>query len=295
LELDSDLMDASNLLATVLRLQKRFVEAEVEIDRHLERDPENAWTFATAGWTALNRGQRDKAEQLFREALRLDPLLEHARLGLREAYKARSAFYRFYLKWVFFLQRHSEKNQWLILVGIFIAFRFGRALLAAVHPLAAVPLVIVYMLFAFGSWLASGLGHFLLLKDPLARLSLNRKEKLDGLVVGGLFFTGLLLLVLGVTVLPEGLAFLGGAMVAASVPGSMVCDNPSVKGRVVFGLMALTILGCGAAICFHGFRKAAGEPLLDDTTAPLFTFGMMALAVTTWIGGIPSLRQEKPR
>ena len=295
LELDSDLMDASNLLATVLRLQKRFGEAEVEIDRHLERDPENAWTFATAGWTALNRGQRDKAEQLFREALRLDPLLEHARLGLREAYKARSSFYRLYLKWVFFLQRHSEKNQWLILIGIFIAFRFGRALLAAIHPLAAVPLVVAYMLFAFGGWLASGLGHFLLLKDPLARLSLNRKEKLDGLVVGGLFFTGLLLLVLGVTVLPAGLAFLGGAMVAASVPGSLVCDNPSVKGRIVFGVTALTILGCGAVICVHGFSKAAGEPLLNETTGPMFTLGMMALAVTTWIGGIPSLRQEKPR
>jgi tetratricopeptide (TPR) repeat protein len=295
LELDADLMDASNLLATVLRLQKRFGEAEVEIERHLERDPENAWTFATAGWTALNRGQRDKAEQLFREALRLDPQLEHARVGLREAYKARSPFYRFFLKWVFFLQRHSEKNQWLIILGIFIAFRFGKALLTAIHPLAAVPLVVAYLLFAFGGWLASGLGHFLLLKDPLARLSLNRSEKLDGLLVGGLFFGGLPLLVLGVTVLPAGLAFLGGAMMAAAVPGSLVCNNPSLKGRIVFGLITATVVSCGAIICFHGLRKAAGEPLLNETTGPLFTLGILAVAITTWIGAIPSLRQERPR
>jgi tetratricopeptide (TPR) repeat protein len=295
LELDADLMDASNLLATVLRLQKRFGEAEVEIERHLERDPENAWTFSTAGWTALNRGQRDKAEPLFREALRLDPELEHARVGLREAYKARSAFYRLFLKWVFFLQRHSEKNQWLILLGIFIAFRFGKALLTAIHPLAAVPLVVAYLLFAFGGWIANGLGHFLLLKDPLARLSLNRQEKLDGLLVGGLFFGGLPLLVLGVTVLPAGLAFLGGAMMAAAVPGSLVCGNPSVKGRVLFGLITASVVTCGAIICIHGFRKEAGEPLLNDSTGPLFMLAILAVAITTWIGAIPALRRERPR
>jgi tetratricopeptide (TPR) repeat protein len=295
LELDADLMDASNLLATVLRLQKRFGEAEVEIERHLERDPENAWTFSTAGWTALNRGQRDKAEQLFREALRLDPVLEQARIGLREAYKARSPFYRLFLSWVFFLQRHSEKNQWLILLGIFIAFRFGKALLSAIHPLAAVPLVVAYLLFAFGGWLANGLGHCLLLKDPLARLSLNRQEKLDGLLVGGLFFGGLPLLVLGVTVLPAGLAFLGGAMMAAAVPGSLVCGNPSAKGRVLFALITAAVVTCGTVICIHGFRKAAGEPLLNDTTGPLFTLGLLAVAITTWIGAIPALRRERPR
>jgi tetratricopeptide (TPR) repeat protein len=295
LELDADLMDASNLLATVLRLQKRFGEAEVEIDRHLERDPENAWTFATAGWTALNRGQRDKAEGLFREALRLDPELEHARLGLREAFKARSPFYRLFLRWVFFLQRHSEKNQWLIIIGIYLAFRFGRALLAAIHPLAAVPLIVAYLLFAFGGWLASGLGHFLLLKDPLARLSLNRQEKLDGLAVGGLFFIGLLLLLLGVTVLPTGLAFLGGAMMAAAVPASLVFDNPSLKGRIVFGLTALTVVGCGFMVWFHSLGKGPDQPLLEGSGDGYFTVALVAVALTTWIGGIPSLRQESPR
>lgn len=294
LELDADLMDASNLLATVLRLQKRFGEAEVEIDRHLERDPENAWTFATAGWTALNRGQRDKAEELFRESLRLDPSLEHARVGLREAFKARSSLYRLFLRWVFFLQRHSEKNQWFIIIGIYLAFRFGRALLAAVHPLAAVPLVIAYLLFCFGGWLASGLGHFLLLKDPVARLSLNRGEKCDGLLVGGLFFGGLAVLLLGVTALPLGVAFLGGALMGAAVPASLVFENPSVKGRVVFGLVAATVIACGAMVCILSLGSAPGEPLINGQTGSYFTVAILGVAVTTWIGGIRSLREKKP-
>jgi tetratricopeptide (TPR) repeat protein len=282
LGLDPDLSDASNLLSTVLRLQQRFSEAEVEIDRHLERDPENAWTFATAGWTALNRGQRDKAEQLFRESLRLEPGLEHARLGLREAFKARSALYRLHLKWVFFMERHSGRNQWLIILGIYVAFRFGRALLAAVHPLAAVPLVIAYLLFAFGGWLASGIGHFLMLKDPLARLTLKRTEKLDGALVGGLFFGGLLLLLLGVTVLPAGVALLGGAVMGAAVPGSLVCDNPSWKGRWLFGATTLFVIAMGAL-------AAAGGG------AGYVSAAVLAVALTSWIGGIPTLRRAAAR
>ncbi len=225
----------------------------------------------------------------------MDPSLEHARLGLREAFKARSTLYRLFLRWVFFLQRHSEKNQWFIIIGIYLAFRFGRALLASVHPLAAVPLVIAYLLFCFGGWLASGLGHFLLLKDPVARLSLNRGEKCDGLLVGGLFFTGLVALIAGVTVLPLGVAFLGGALMGAAVPASLVFENPSLKGRVVFGLVAATVIVCGTMVCVLSLDSAPGEKMINEQTANYFTVALLGVVVTTWIGSIPSLRQEKPR
>lgn len=295
LSLDPDDTSASNLLSTVLRLQRRFSDAEVEIERHLARDPENAWTFATSGWTALHQGQRKKAEELFRESLRLDPELEHARLGLREAYKARSVLYRLFLRWVFFLQSYSEKNRWFIIIGLYLAFRFGRAILSAVHPLAAVPLIVAYLLFCFGSWLASGLGHFLLLKDPLARLSLNPEEKRDGFLVGGLFFTGLVTLVAGVTVLPVSFAFLGGALMGAAVPGSMVFDNPSTKGRMLFGAITATVLVCGTLVCLHTYGKAPGEKLLDAHSGPPFSLGVIAIMLTTWIGGIHSLRHAPPK
>lgn len=286
---------ASNLLSTVLRLLQRFDEAEIEIERHLARDPENAWTFATAGWTALNRGQRQKAEDLFREALRLDAGMEHARIGLREAYKARSAFYRLYLRWVFFMQRRSGQNRWLIVIGIYLAFRFGRVLLAAVHPLAAVPLIVAYLLFVFGSWLAGSLGHLLLLKDRVARLSLTRMEMLDGLVGGGLFLAGTGVLIAGVTVLPLAFAFLGGAMMAAAVPGGMVFDNESPVGRVVFGLIALLVLGCGIGVCALTLNPPAGGRLLDDRAGPLLMLGLIAAMASTWLGGIGKLREAPPR
>lgn len=294
LSLDPDFSPASNLLSTVLRLQRRFNEAEVEIDRHLARDPENAWTFATSGWTALHQGQRQKAEELFRESLRLDPELEHARLGLREAYKARSVLYRLFLKWSFFLQSYSEKNQWLIVIGLYIAYRFGRAALAAIHPLAAVPLIVAYLLFCFGAWLANGLGHFLLLKDPLARLTLNDSEKRDGLFVGSLFFGGMILLIAGVTVLPIGFAFLGGALMGAAVPGGLVFNNPSTKGRLLFGATSLVIIFCGAMLCHHMWGMSPSDKLINEDSGSYFTLALILIMATTWIGGIRSLRHATP-
>jgi tetratricopeptide (TPR) repeat protein len=295
LELDPDDSDASNLLATILRLQRRFGEAEVEIERHLARAPENAWTFATAGWTALNQGHRAKAEELFREALRLDPELEHARIGLREAFKARSAFYRLFLRWAFFMQRFSTKSQWVIILAIYLGYRFGRALLDSLHPLAAVPLVIVYLLFCFGGFLASGLGHFLLLKDPLARLSLDDMEKRDGLLVGGLFFGGLLILVACLIAQSHGGILFGGSMMGAAVPASLVCGNPSRKGRLVFGLIAAVVMGCGTAMWISSDGGTLDGNWVGDEAAPYLLVAALCVALTTWISGISWLREEMPR
>lgn len=295
LSLDPDDSSASNLLATVLRLRGKLDEAEVEIERHLARDPENAWTFATSGWTALHQGNRKKAEDLFREALRLDASLEHARLGLRESFKARSVLYRIYLRWVFFLQRYSEKSQWAIFIGIYIAYRFGRALLASIHPLAAVPLIVAYLLFCFGGWLASGIGHFLMLTDPLARLTLNAGEKRDGLLVGGLFFSGLILLVCGVTFLPMSYAFLGGLMMGAAIPGSLVFDNPSVKGRVVFSIVTSGVLLCGGMVFYHTVITPSEGSVFEGPAGLPFSLAMIAVMLTTWIGGIGSLRHATPK
>lgn len=295
LSLDPDDSSASNLLATVLRLRGKLDDAAVEIERHLARDPENAWTFSTSGWTALHQGNRKKAEELFREALRLDASLEHARLGLRESFKARSFLYRIYLRWVFFLQRYSEKSQWGIFIGIYIAYRFGRALLASIHPLAAVPLIVAYLLFCFGGWLASGIGHFLMLTDPMARLTLNAEEKRDGLLVGGLFFSGLLMLIAGVTFLPLSYAFLGGLMMGAAIPGSLVFDNPSTKGRVLFGLITGGVLLCAVLVFYHTVIHPAGGNVFEGPAGLPFSLAMIAVMLTTWIGGIHSLRHATPK
>ncbi|MCU0796133.1 MAG: tetratricopeptide repeat protein [Akkermansiaceae bacterium] len=291
LELDPDDADSSNLLSTILRIAGKVDQAQSEIGRQLAKDPENAWTFANAGWAALQAGDRHKAEELFREALRLDASMEHARLGLLEAFKSKSALYRLHLRWVFFLQRHSEKNQWAIVIGIYLAYRLGRSILASVHPLAAAGLVVVYLFFCFGGWLASGLGHFLILTDRFARLALKPCEKRDGLAVGGLFFLGLLLLLAGVTVLPLPVAIAGGLVMGAAVPGGMIFDNPSVKGRTLFSLITVAVLVCAA---IEASRAMSGESSAGTNTGS-FTLGLLLVFLCTWIGGISSLRHAAPK
>jgi Tfp pilus assembly protein PilF len=289
LKLDPDNESAQHQLAMILRMQGNLDEADRGTAQRLERDPEDPMAQTNAGWSALQRRDIKKAEEHFREALRIDPELEYARIGLREAYKARSLFYRLYLRWVFFLQRFSQGQKIVLIVGIYLGFKFGRILLAQVHPVAAAVLVVLYLFLVFGTWMASGIGHFLLLKDRTARLTLSRNEKLDGLFVGGGFLGGIVLLVLGMTgLLPLGVAFLGGALMAGAVPASMVFENESKPGRLVFGAIMAFIYFVGVACLVQGI--ATGDPL-SGLGGSLIGIGLLAAFGSTWLGMVPALRR----
>ena len=293
LSLDPDNETASNLLAHTLRMQNRLDASEEESRRRLARNPENAFSFANAGWAALQRGQVREAENHFKESLRIDPEMEYAREGLKQSYRARSAFFRVFLKWSFFMQRFSEKNRIAIMIGLIFGFRILKALFAAVHPLLVIPLAFVYYLFIFGTWISTGLANFFLLSDSVARLSLDRGEKAEGITVGALFFGGLLVGIGGLAVSYFGVAILGGVMMAAAIPASMVFTNPSKSGRMVFGgILALVILlgiGMAAAVTGH-----PGQALEDERSAGCLAGIAIAVLASTWLGAIPSLRSAKP-
>ncbi len=285
LELDPDHPSAPNLLSAALRLQQRFEEAEQVTDRYLARNPENAWTFANAGWTALDQGQRDKAEDLFREALRLQPGLELARLGLRDAFKSRSLFYRLHLRHVALFQRKSEVMGWLHAIPMLVAFLSVLVILAKPHPWAAGSFIGSFLL-VFGPWLANGVGHLLLLKDRSARHSLNRGEKLDGMLVGGLLLGGTLVLMMGTAARSVAVASLGGTMMGAAVPGSFVFVNPSARGRVVFGLISLAVIACGIMELLLGSDRPEIQVL------PIVA--MLVVLVAPRISMVPALRRKTP-
>ena len=294
LEIDPDEATASNLLAHTLRLQNRLSESEDESKRRLVRDPENAFSFVNAGWTALQRGDIKTAEGHFKESLRIDPEMEYAREGLKSSYRARSAFFRLFLKWTFFLQKFSEKNRLLIIISLVIGFRLLRNLAATIHPLLVVLVVVIYYLLVFGSWLSNGLANFFLLKDPVARLSLDKGEKIEGLAIGFLFLGGLLMLVGGFAVSVVPLALIGGAFMAAALPCSMVFTNPSMKGRALFGCVTLIAIVLGFAMAADTAAHPLREEIFTDTTGTALT-GLILLCVgSSWLGMVPSLRQTKP-
>lgn len=289
LVLDGDNNFAGNLLAMALRIQGKESENERAVAQLLADDPEDYLAHYNAGWSALQKGDHNKAEQHFKEALRIDPSFDGAREGLKESFAARSAFYRAYLKYCFFMQRFTEKARWAIVIGFYLAYRFGMELLSKINPILAIAFAAVYLIFVLWGWLAPGIGHFLISLDRSARYALKKMEKLDGLAVGGGLSLGLVLAIVGAAMSITPLMVIGGTLCAGALPATLALTNESKRGRWVFGsIMAYVYLvGLGVAVSesFRSSKELADGSVLLLTAGAVFTF------LCTWIGGISALHR----
>src|SRR5690606_6128653 len=79
LALQPEHVGAANLRAMALVRLGRKAEAMESVDYALRRAPENAFSHANQGWNCLHQNNPRRAQDHFREALRLDPNLEYAR------------------------------------------------------------------------------------------------------------------------------------------------------------------------------------------------------------------------
>src|SRR5690606_13727737 len=130
--------------------------------------------------------------------------------------KARSPFYRVYLKYCFFLLRFTEAQRWALVIGLCIAVRVIRKILPG--PLS-MTLLDAYLMFVLMAHVASPVGNFQLLLDRAARHALSRGEKWEAIFSGGGVLLGIPLLVLGLLLGPVflilGITLIGGAFPAA--------------------------------------------------------------------------------
>lgn len=288
--LDPDDDFAANILAESMRIQGRMQENAGQIRAMLERDAANPFTHASAGWAALQNGERDKAQEHFLEALRLDPGNESARAGLLETYKARSPVYRGYLNYCFWIQRFSHGRQVAILVGMFIAVILARKMLLAVNAYwLYLVLGIAYILLVLWSHLASAVGNFLVLVDRVARRSLRTMEKVEGACVGFALLAGLPLTIAGVVISSSLAVILGAGLVCSAIPLARTFTNESRIGSRLFGSIAALILG--------GSWIAAASAVWPDAVPPktgntVFTVTVLLAAASTWLAGMRSLREE---
>jgi Tfp pilus assembly protein PilF len=290
LSLDPDDDFAANILAEALRIQGKSQENAGQIRAMLSRDPENPHTHASAGWAALQDGDRAKAQEHFLEALRLDPENEAARAGLLEAYKARSPLYRGHLSYCFWIQRFSHGRQVGLLIGMLLAVILARRMLLAANAYWLYLAVgIVYILFVLWSHLASAVGNFLVLVDRIARRSLRTMEKVEGACVGTALIAGLPLAIFGVAAVSEFAVIVGAGLVCSAIPLARTFTNPSKIGSRLFGSLAFLILA--------GSMFAAAGELWPDRIPPrassaVFTGAVLLAATSTWLAGMRSLREE---
>lgn len=187
-----------NLRAMALVKLGRRDEAGQSIDAALQHNPEDGFTHANQGWTLLHDGQPQKAMEHFREALRLEPNLEWARLGIIEAMKAKFFLYRWMLGFFLWMTKFPPKVQIALVLGVMFGNRWLIQGMAAIPALAPYTGIIAwgYLFFVLMSWTASTLFNLVLCLSRFGRLVLNRTEKLGaglaascivcGLAVGGL-------------------------------------------------------------------------------------------------------------
>jgi tetratricopeptide (TPR) repeat protein len=202
LEFDADDSAALNLLAQALRHQHRWRESRAVVDQLLGKYPNDSFGLSNAGHAALAVGDHLRANELFREALRLEPGSEFARQGLLASLRGRIWLLNVNRRLLSFLaglarHLHSPLRIGLALAGMclsFIAFFFACALLNLTHHRAGTLLFLTVILTTFLylalSVITVFLGNFLLLTDPLGRYALNSEEKIMAILPGfGFLFT----------------------------------------------------------------------------------------------------------
>ncbi len=267
LTFDPEHVAANNLRAMALTQLGRRAEAGATLAATLSRAPEDPWSHANLGWTLLHSGKRKEAQQHFREALRLDPDNEHARLGILEAIKAGNPVYSLMLRWFLWMQRLSSTAQWGVILGGY----FGSQMLSSLsrsHPEWSgwiLPVQILYISFVLLTWLARPLGNLMLRLHSFGRLVLTPIEAQAANAVGGCLFVSLLFVsawcFLG---FPASLIIAAAGFLALSLPVAGIYQVPIGWPKYLMlafaGLMAVvTVVYAGASVGQFFGRRSLGD------------------------------------
>ncbi len=302
---DPDDIGCNNLRAIALVNLGRKEEAGQSIDATLSKNPEDAVTHANQGWTLLHQRQPLDAMKHFREALRLEPDLEWARVGIIEAMKARFFVYRWLLSFFLWMTRFPPN----VRVGLMLGLLFGRSLLANLIQMVpilaplALPLTVGYVLFVWMTWTASSLFNLVLRLDSFGRLVLNAKERLESTLVGiclvscfvvgmtslffdrrlasepwllGMLYLGLMLPVIATFQQPVGRR----KWVAAYAAGVTICVLIATYQSLNY-CHQMTLL-------FRGPELVESRPAelkaTFDSAVKWFEYSAWGIALSTWIG-----------
>lgn len=245
LALDTENSMAAEVLSIALLNQKKDADNQDLIRYQLERDAEDDSAHTSAGWMAVMKGDHKAANQHFLEALRLNPMNENARMGLIESYRARSWFYRSYLRFCHWMNQFTEGRQNAIMIGGFIGYKVLSGYLKGVSPFLANVVIGAWLIFALWSHLARGLSTFFVTMDRFARQALRPREYWEGVVVGWLIFFGLASMILGYAFDEPRSGSVALTFVLAAVANAAAFTNDHHLGRHIYAIAA-AFSGLGA-------------------------------------------------
>jgi Tfp pilus assembly protein PilF len=284
LALDPEHNTCLNLRAMALVQLGRKAEAAKTLGTALADDPDNALTHANQGWALLHQGDHARALEHFREALRIEPELEWARIGIVESLKARFWIYRVMLGFFLWMGRQSRVAQWVVIIG-FVA---GRQILDVIQkqrpelaPLIT-PILILSFTFLLLTWISSPLFNITLRFNRFGRLALSDEQRVQSNWIGACFFlaAGSLAayLVTGFDLALLAMGYFGFLLFPLSVTFRLVAGKPRWLG--VAYTAAVALVG-GSVLAMVVLRIPRLFGLGFDSLIPLFVIGCV---LSTWLG-----------
>lgn len=290
LAIDPEHLSALNLRARALDQMGRSAEADATLEGALERDPENPWTHSNVGWSLLNRGKARDATPHFREALRLDPSLEPARVGLLESIKAVNPFYRAMFAYFSFMSRLSKRGVWLVIALIFL----GPALLRRLESFFPIlepaigPLIGLIYAFALLTWIVQPLADAALFLHPVGKHALSDPEKKRALAVTICLVLAVVLIAGGLAISSAPVGFIGIGLFAYVLPLSagLGVERKPQRNYALAILGVITLFALLALIGGVGFAATNADPWLGLVLPSLVICGLgtlgLSLAANRW-------------
>ncbi|MEO7412511.1 MAG: tetratricopeptide repeat protein [Opitutaceae bacterium] len=276
LALNPEHVNAANLRAMALVRLGRKEEATATVDHALHRAPENAFSHANQGWNCLHRNDPARAQDHFREALRLDPNLDYAREGMLEALKATNPIYRGMLAYFLWMGALSGKLQWAFILGTFFGVRMIRELATKQPHLGVVlwPLLVLFYAFIYLSWTAMPMFNFLLRFNRFGRHILTQDQRVATNWFGA-FFLGALGALVWWLATKDPLALL--VLVVLTVLSLCIAATFAKCGRarMILGIATAVLAAIGAGgILLLALGTEAGSTLLSA-----FVFGFIGFQI----------------
>jgi tetratricopeptide (TPR) repeat protein len=231
LALEPEHQSCANFRALALTNLGQTAAATGAVHLALASDPDDAYSHANRGWILLRESRVEEALDSFRTALRLDPTMDWARLGIIEAMKARKGVYRLIMRYSLWTSSLSTQARWFLIIGLYFGSRTVRSILRENPTLLPIlgPALAAYGVFVFGSWIADPLSNLFLRLNPVGRLALTRFETAAANVVGV-------------------------CLALAIVSGLVFITTRSTPWLVLAVVCALLLIPIGGAVTAHGTR-----------------------------------------
>jgi len=200
LEIDASNVFALNVRSTALLKLYRKEDSFSTIEGALNEDPNNSYTHANYGWGLLEKGEIDKALSHFSEALKKDPNSDFAQSGMAEALKSKYLIYKWFLKYAFWMNRMSSKNQWIFIIGFYFGTKILRSIAKSNEFLQPylTPIIILLAIFAFSTWVLVPISNLLFRLNKYGKHLLTSEEIKSSNMVGVsslIMFLGLITLI----------------------------------------------------------------------------------------------------